>query len=795
VAETVTPVRVFISSPGDLFAERKIVKDVIEELNRSPRYLNRYKLIPYAYEDSTPALAGEEPQVVVDNYLLRPEEANIFVCMLWQRMGTPTQNLVNPETGQPYQSGTEYEFLTAYRAYQQHSWPLVLLYRCKQPLDPDKLDTAQFERVKAFFARFGTSGDLDGLVGAFRDHTELKETLRRDLEQLLERDIPKLTPSVPAGPIFFVPDNLPYVYIERTEALAALRKALLGSRDTVGVVAAAALHGQGGLGKTVLARAICDDAAVRGAFPDGVLWATLGQHAEPIRHQRDWIGALGGDVAAASSVERGKVELKRLLEQRAMLLVLDDIWNAADAQALQAGGSRCATLITTRDAAQAEGAALVELELMRQQESRALLYRAAGGKLTDALADTIAGRLGHLPLALKLVGSLLARSIPWSDVAEALNEGDLEYLDSILAAIKVSVDRLPAEQSARYHELAIFPRDEPLVEAAVARLWAQTTSLKAKHTRRLLAEFRDRSLVQADNTLHNLQHDYLQAVVSAGEQRRLHGALADAYGGAAASLPDDDERYGWRRLAYHLSLAGRHDEVRELLTNGGYLQGKIARLGTNALLADFDLLHGDEMLKRVAGAIRLGAHILDQKPRELENQLSGRLGPLPELHDMPDDGRPRFRLLSRTLMAPGGPLLRTLAGHTGFVSACAFSPDGTRALSASQDQTLRLWNVASGQTLRLLEGHIGGVRGCAFSPDGTHVLSASSDSTLRVWDIASGQTLHLLEGHMDGLNGCAFSPDGTCVLSASWDRTLRVWDIASGQTLRLLEGQTDGVNG
>src|SRR5690242_11077544 len=97
--DRVTPVRVFVSSPGDLLAERDVVKQVVDELNRSPRYLNRYKLIAYAYEDSTPALVGPEPQAVVDEYLLRSESADIFVGMLWLRMGTPTKDLINPETG------------------------------------------------------------------------------------------------------------------------------------------------------------------------------------------------------------------------------------------------------------------------------------------------------------------------------------------------------------------------------------------------------------------------------------------------------------------------------------------------------------------------------------------------------------------------------------------------------------------------------------------------------------------------------------------------------------------------
>src|SRR5260370_29663674 len=98
------PIRIFISSPGDLFPERDIIKKGLSELNDSYIYRNRFKLMSYMYEHMAPALIGEEPQIVIDKYVLRPEDADIFVCMLWHRFGTPTQNLTNPDTHQPYKS-------------------------------------------------------------------------------------------------------------------------------------------------------------------------------------------------------------------------------------------------------------------------------------------------------------------------------------------------------------------------------------------------------------------------------------------------------------------------------------------------------------------------------------------------------------------------------------------------------------------------------------------------------------------------------------------------------------------
>jgi WD40 repeat protein len=639
---------------------------------------------------------------------------------------------------------------------------------------------------------------VNGIAEARENIARIKKTLRH--WGVASDDHPDDEPGSAGNrpPVFFLPNNLPTGYVERLGALMALRQALLSRHTAVGVVATTTLHGLGGLGKTVLARAICDDEAIRATFPDGVLWATLGQSAESARHQRDWVRALGGDVTTASSLEGGKVELARLLTDRAMLLVLDDVWDAGDAEWLRAGGPRCATLITTRDATQAEGAALVELELMQPSESCALLEAAGASQLDPPLADTIAARLGHLPLALKIVGVLLKR-IAWTDIAEALDEGDLAYLDhgqsSVLAAIKASLDRLPAEWVMRYHELAIFPQDEPLSEAAVARLWAQTAGLKPRQARRLLADLRERALIQADNALHDLQYDYLRAQVPPAERRRLHSALADALSDPATATPPPDDTYSWRRLAYHLARGERNDDLRGLLHNGAYLQGKIAQLGTTSLLEDFRLLPRDEEIERIAEALRLGAHIMDQEPRELENQIVGRIGPLLGLHNVPDDGRWRFRLESQTLMASGGPLLRTLVAHTDEVNACVFGPDGRLALSASGDGTLRVWDVASGQPVRVLEGHTDIVYSCAFNLDGRLALSASGDGTLRVWDVASGQPVRVLEGHAGGVYGCAFSLDGRLALSASGDSTLRVWDVASGQPVRVLEGHLRGVYG
>ncbi len=126
-----------------------------------------------------------------------------------------------------------------------------------------------------------------------------------------------------------------------------------------------------------------------------------------------------------------------------------------------------------------------------------------------------------------------------------------------------------------------------------------------------------------------------------------------------------------------------------------------------------------------------------------------------------------------------GKCLRPLEGHSSFVTSVAFSPDGTQALSGSWE-TLKLWDLASGKCLRTFEGHSKWVSSVAFSPDGTQALSGSGDNTLKLWDITSGKCIQTLEGHAGGVTSVAFSPDGTKALSGSHDKTFVLWDLVSG---------------
>ena len=131
-----------------------------------------------------------------------------------------------------------------------------------------------------------------------------------------------------------------------------------------------------------------------------------------------------------------------------------------------------------------------------------------------------------------------------------------------------------------------------------------------------------------------------------------------------------------------------------------------------------------------------------------------------------------------------------LQGHLGVVWSAAYSPEGTRLVTASDDKTARLWDVASGKLIAVLQGHTDTVWSAAFSPDGTRIVTASNDRTARLWDAATGKPVAVLEGHADAVSAASFSPDGSRVVTASDDKTARLWDAHSGAAIAVLQGHT-----
>ena len=134
-----------------------------------------------------------------------------------------------------------------------------------------------------------------------------------------------------------------------------------------------------------------------------------------------------------------------------------------------------------------------------------------------------------------------------------------------------------------------------------------------------------------------------------------------------------------------------------------------------------------------------------------------------------------------------GELLHSLEAHSSRVTSAEFNGDGTMVVWASLDGIVKLWDATTGELLHSLEAHSGGVISAKFNRDGTRVVSASSDGTVKLWDATTGELLHSLEAHSGEVWTAEFNGDGTKVVSASNDRTVKLWDATTGELLQSLE--------
>jgi WD40 repeat protein len=146
--------------------------------------------------------------------------------------------------------------------------------------------------------------------------------------------------------------------------------------------------------------------------------------------------------------------------------------------------------------------------------------------------------------------------------------------------------------------------------------------------------------------------------------------------------------------------------------------------------------------------------------------------------------------------------LAVLRGHTNQVWAAGLSPDGKTAITGAYDRTLRVWDVGTGRQLRLFEKVVDVPRCLAWSPDGAHVAVGHftnfnvnvGTGTVRLWDVKTGKEVRAFPGHTGAVTAVAFSPDGKRLASSGFDRTVRVWDVKTGKELKRIEGHTASID-
>ncbi len=222
---------------------------------------------------------------------------------------------------------------------------------------------------------------------------------------------------------------------------------------------------------------------------------------------------------------------------------------------------------------------------------------------------------------------------------------------------------------------------------------------------------------------------------------------------------------------------------------------------------DVEIVNGDLKLKRWGKAVvtlRRKTDVKNLADSRMSGQavkdvaeirrFEGHEGPVRAIAWTPDgkallsgSGFPTGDQTLRLWDSATGREIRQLTGHQGQVFAVDINRDGNRVLAACE-KSIHLWDLTTGQYLRELRGHSADVTTVIFLPDGRHALSACHDKTVKLWDLESGTEKREFTGHTGATFGLAVLPGNRQFLSGSWDGTIRLWDLETGESLRTFTG-------
>jgi hypothetical protein len=576
-----------------------------------------------------------------------------------------------------------------------------------------------------------------------------------------------------AGKLNNVPE-LPKHFIPRKDSFDAVKSSLLaGANNSNNAAVAAAscgvgVYGMGGIGKSVLAAAVARDEKIRSAFTDGIYWISIGQMdkkekaALMLRQSQLANAVLGENSPVIRDVQVGRSVLSNALSEKACLVILDDIWHAEHIHPFNVLGSQCRMIVTTRDVRTITGLNVVahRLDVLNEDQSLELLCEWTEVEQLPHEASEIARECDNLPLALAIIGAML-KGTPdrWPDVLHRFRSANLEKIAhllpnyqyrSLFLAMQASMEALDKRKRARYCDFAVFPEDTLIPEAALKTFWS-VNGIDEFEAEDFIDEFVALSLMALDEkkrlTLHDLQFDYVRK--QAGDLKLLHNRLLDAYAKRSsdcwAKVPNDG--YYFEHLAYHLKEAGREDELKTLLLDYRWIKSKLENTDAIELLQDYRYSE-DADTQAVKRTLMLSSHVLTKNKDQLKSQLWGRLAGngSPNIErllqqTMEEKGNLRLLPISRSLMLPDSPLLFTLEGHSASVNAVSICPEGKTAVSGSDDNTLKVWDLKSGELKATLEGHSASVNAVSICGDGKRAVTSSLDNTLKVWDLESGKTI------------------------------------------------------
>lgn len=828
---------VFISSPSDAQAERDLVTGsggVIDRLNGKPEIKPLYRFEHLAYEHGVPPEGGKVLQDVVDTYLGKAGEADVYILILSQRFGTPLLDMDgvprvdrDVEPPRPYLSGTEYEFLHAYRENQrQHSArPVILLYRGIKPNTADT-DLEQLQRVKDFFKRIeGPKAEFKGFIRDYHTPEQFADFLFDDLMRIFGRK---------RSDVENVPDITDFVGRERE--IATLTEWIDGRECRVVEMVAG-----GGAGKSALAARVRD--LLKNNF-QYVFWRTL-ENAPPLVNVAPRESVLEECLRFLSNhlIERlpatvdERIELLlTYLRQHRCLLVLDNfetiMQRGEQSDRFEDGYEAYGTLIervarsdhqscllmTTRrqprvmtqlEARTARVRSLAlkglsvgarrnePLDLLRTRldhQAGSTLDSAAGSSYWDQLTTLaaqwrredstfpglerrwaeISDFYGGNPLELRLVAGRLRTELQRGSQGDfsLLRQPEQQGLPEVDDLLTEQIDPLPESERALLYWLAIRREGVTSEELDAALVTPVRSGETAAALRRLL----DRSLAEGIGG----NRYTLQPVILEFMTRRLVEQVC---------VELDTQRPGLFSSHALMTAQQTREYVRE--TQRRLILGKVLGhllRGSNpaALEARLKALLADLRQTQVGRPSYAAGNILNlllTMKRDLtgydlsdlcvwEAYLQGA-----QLHSVDFS---RTNLEKSVFTEPFGTIL-----------SVAYNPDGVTLAAGTGNGDIREWDAETAKPGGIWQDHTAEVWTLAYSHDGKLLASGSEDRTVKVRDVATRQIVAALD-HIHPIRSVAFSPDdlllatggeGKSPVQDADDNTIRLYRRTRGEAL------------
>ncbi len=137
-----------------------------------------------------------------------------------------------------------------------------------------------------------------------------------------------------------------------------------------------------------------------------------------------------------------------------------------------------------------------------------------------------------------------------------------------------------------------------------------------------------------------------------------------------------------------------------------------------------------------------------------------------------------------------------LTGHTHYITAVKFSPDGKTLASTScwGDYTVCIWDVSTGESRAILAEHTDDINSIVFSPSSDTLASAGKDQTIRLWNVSTGELKKTLDGHKDEINTLTFNPDGSMLASGGKEEVIRIYDVQTGDPVLTFAAHVNSVD-